>query len=126
MKFRRILCPVDCSKASSAALRAAAALSRASGGRLTVLFVDDPLLVAAAARHTIRVCPPQRSAIELDRFVRRAAAKRSEAAEPAHHYHVGQPAREILKLAKHPGADLIVMGTRGMGGIMRAAAGIDR
>jgi nucleotide-binding universal stress UspA family protein len=123
MKFRRILCPVDFSKASSAALRTAAELTRASGGRLTVLFVGDPLLVAAAAAaHDPRVSA-HRSAIELDRFVRRALRSAPKPRGLRTIIAVGQPAREILKLARQPGADLIVMGTRGMGGIMRLLLG---
>ena len=44
MTFRRILCPVDFSACSRAALRYAAALARRQEGELTVLFVNDPEL----------------------------------------------------------------------------------
>src|SRR4051812_15809464 len=55
MRFRHVLCAVDFSKVSRGVLRTAAALARASRGRLTVLFVDDPLLRAAgAAAHDTR------------------------------------------------------------------------
>ena len=42
--FRSILCPVDFSPNSRAALRYAAMLARLSDAHLTVLYVDDPLL----------------------------------------------------------------------------------
>src|SRR4029077_8303015 len=47
--FRRILCPVDFSRHSRATLRYASALAEQSGGELTVLVVNDPMLAAAAA-----------------------------------------------------------------------------
>jgi nucleotide-binding universal stress UspA family protein len=47
--FRSILCPVDFSDHSRLALRYAAALAARGRAALTVLHVDDPLLVAAAA-----------------------------------------------------------------------------
>ena len=46
--FRSILCPVDFSALSKVALQHAAAFAKRSGGRLTVLYVSDPLLTAAA------------------------------------------------------------------------------
>ena len=48
-RFRSILCPVDFSTQSGHAIRQAAKVARRSDGRLTVLFVYDPLLFAAAA-----------------------------------------------------------------------------
>src|SRR4026207_759590 len=51
--FRSILCPVDFSPNSRAALRYAAMLARLSEAHLIVLYVDDPLLAAVmAARAT--------------------------------------------------------------------------
>ena len=44
-----ILCPVDFSEGSRAALCYAAALADYFGARLTVITVDDPLLANAAA-----------------------------------------------------------------------------
>ena len=46
--FRSILCPVDFSDHSRLALRYAAAIARRSHGRLSILYVNDPLLIAAA------------------------------------------------------------------------------
>ena len=47
--FRSILCAVDFSTTSAAALRYAAALARSRRARLSVVFAVDPLLSAAAA-----------------------------------------------------------------------------
>ena len=69
MNLQSIVCGVDFSKASTAALRTAAALAQANGGRLTVVFVDDPLLVAAAkAAHDSRGGPAPALAA-LKRFI---------------------------------------------------------
>ena len=47
--FKTILCPVDFSDHSRQALAYAALLASRSKGRLVVIFVEDPMLVAAAA-----------------------------------------------------------------------------
>jgi len=70
MSLQSIVCGVDFSKASAAALKTAAALAYANGGQLTVVFVDDPLLVAAAkAAHDLRG-GPEPALAELKRFIR--------------------------------------------------------
>ena len=46
--FRSILCPVDFSDQSRVALRYAAAVAHRAGGRLSILYVNDPLLITAA------------------------------------------------------------------------------
>ena len=47
-RFRSILCAVDFSVHSRQALQFAAAVAKRFRGRVTVLFVNDPLLLAAA------------------------------------------------------------------------------
>lgn len=123
MRFRRVLCPVDFSRVSRRALREAAAMARASRGRLTVLFVNDPLLVAAAAAAGDTRGSAQTTCTALDRFVAQALPP---SARPRHMHcvvAVGTPAHEILKCAKQSGSDLIVMGTRGMGRLARLLLG---
>ena len=46
--FETILCPVDFSDHSRQALAYAALLASRSKGQLIVIFVEDPMLVAAA------------------------------------------------------------------------------
>ena len=50
MSFHSILCPVDLSATSRAAARTAAVMAGRFNSKLTVVFVDDPLLSQAAAR----------------------------------------------------------------------------
>ena len=116
MTFRQIFCAVDFSRPSRAALRTASALARVSHGRLTVLFVSDPWLAAAgAAAHDARASS-QQSRAALERFVRAvlpAGASRPRRVNSV--VAVGKPAAEILRSARRHRADLIVVGTRGMG-----------
>jgi universal stress protein A len=123
MPFRRVLCPVDFSKVSRTALRAAAGLARASRGRLTVLFVDDLLLVAAAAAAHDTRASAQNTRAALDRFIQQVLPARAQPLRLRAVVAVGTPADEILKSARRPAADLIVMGTRGMGGVARLLLG---
>jgi nucleotide-binding universal stress UspA family protein len=117
MRFRTILCPVDFSSPSRLALRCAAAVARLSAGEITVLYVEDPLLSAAAsaARFDTALLAKQTNA-ELTRFARGALAGcRVPARAVRFLVLIGRPAKEIPAAAVRLGADVIVMGTRGLG-----------
>lgn len=113
-RFRDILCPVDFSDDSRAALRYAAAIARRSGGHLTVMFVNDPLLVAAAAAAYDRRLLVETTESELRRFVV-SGVGRSDAPAVDTLVVLGKPAHEIQKAAQRLGSDLVVLGTRGLG-----------
>jgi nucleotide-binding universal stress UspA family protein len=115
--FKTILCPVDFSEHSRQALRYAALLASRGGGRLTVLFVEDPLLAAAAAVAYDEKVLTERGRTALRRFVERTITpyklgKSAVTVDVA----VGKPQDEILKNAKRLGSDLIVMGAHGLTG----------
>ena len=117
-RFRSILCGVDFSRHSRAALRCAAALAAAAGARLTVLFVDDPLLVAVTSRHggdngdgEHRVGRKTRAA--LARFV--STSLKTAAAPVQCVTAVGDAGPAIARFARRHRADLVVVGTRGIG-----------
>jgi len=114
-EFRSILCPVDLSAPSRAAARTAAVMADCFDARLTVVFVDDPLLSQAAQRFDEGELG-RRTETELTRFVQKAIGKR-----PACGYEIvnGDPATEILKAARRLKADLIVIGTQGHRGPKR-------
>ena len=109
--FRSILCPVDFSGDSQAALRYADAVARRTGGRLTVLYVNDPWLAnAAAAVYGRGASLAEHTRTELQRFVTRAlGSARGVACTIA----LGDPAKAILAAR----ADLVVIGTHGLGGV---------
>jgi nucleotide-binding universal stress UspA family protein len=116
MQFRHVLCPVDFSEYSRTALRYAFALAGDSNSRLTVLFVNDPLLgtAAAAAGYDIKVLEAKTVA-EIRTFVARTVGE-SESRRAAIVTALGQPAYEIQKVAKRVRADLMVLGSRGATG----------
>jgi nucleotide-binding universal stress UspA family protein len=118
MTFRSILCPVDFSTHSRDALRYASALARRFGGRLTVLFVNDPLLLAAAHRiYGSRREFVDRSRTELARFVVRTLGTPLPELTPV--VAAGAPAAEILRTAARRRSDVIVIGTEGLSGARR-------
>jgi nucleotide-binding universal stress UspA family protein len=120
-RFRSILCAVDFSVHSRQALRYAAAVAKRFRGRVTVLFVNDPLLVAAARRaYGDERQLIEQSRAELVRFVRRAL--RGPGPMPPI-VAVGSPASQILATAKRLRSDLIVIGTQGLSGVQKLVFG---
>lgn len=121
MTFRSILCPVDFSPHSRDALQHAVATARRFGGRVTAMFVNDPLLLAAASGSSAGRQPfIERTRIELARFVNRAMASvRPRQDEIALVVATGNPADEILRTAKRLRSDLIVIGTQGLSGFQK-------
>jgi nucleotide-binding universal stress UspA family protein len=96
-------------------LRYASALAEQSGGDLTVLAVNDPMLAAAAAaaiRDVWRLDDETRT--ELRRFVYRALGPLG--AKAALDVVTGDPAEQIDKAAQQLNVDLVVVGTHGLSG----------
>lgn len=121
--FSNILCPVDFSVDSERALAAALSLARATGGHVTILTVVDPLLSAgatAAGAHDVLEAQTQH---ELRALLERAAAGMPPSTVPAVGVRVGRPPAEILAQADDCNADVIVMGTRGLGGAEKLLLG---
>jgi nucleotide-binding universal stress UspA family protein len=121
--FRCILCPVDFSANSRAALRYGAVLARLADAQLVVLYVEDPLLAAAMATRPAARAVVASGEAELHRFV--LGAVRGTAPQPPITVltRTGKPAREIVKAAAQHGCDLIVMGYRGAGRASRLLFG---
>jgi len=119
--FRSILCAVDFSVHSRQALQYAAAVAKRFRGRVTVLFVNDPLLLAAARqaygneRQLI-----EQSRAELVRFVTRALRRPQRMPTIVA---AGSPASQILATAKRLRSDLIVIGTQGLSGVQKLVFG---
>ena len=122
--FRSILCPVDFSGPSRAALRHAAAIARRDRATLVVLYVNDPLLVASAAAALNDRQVVERSARGLTAFIARAIAARARAKlRVTPHASIGRASAEILNEARRRRSDLIVMGTHGISGANRLLMG---
>jgi len=114
--FASILCPVDFSKHSRAAIEYASAVANRSSGTLTALFVNDPFLVAAAAAAYNERALASQSHVELKRFVGQVAGGRAGQTPIATLVALGEPAREIQKAVKKTAANLVVVGSEGLSG----------
>ena len=124
-RFRTILVPIDFSQHSSAALDLAIEIARDAGATLHLLhcYSIDP---GAISPYGI-VIPEG-----FDREVREAAARelvgwadRVENAKLPVEQHLASafPAEAIPRTAEEIGADLIVMGTRGLSGLKHVLLG---
>lgn len=117
-RLRRILLASDLSKASAKAFAAALVLAKTSRASLTILHVLTPLTTIAPGR-----------AVELERLnrdmqlegQRRLATLTSQAkaagVRAASLMTEGEPARQIVRVARAKRADLIVVGTHGRTGL---------
>lgn len=123
-RVRSILCPVDFSEHSRRALGYARALAAFHRAKLTVLTVIDPLLAqAAAATSDPEYLRDTRA--ELGAFVGEPspAAAAAWAAVPRLVVTIGHPGDQVLEVAEIHQADLIVMGTQGLGGFRKLVFG---
>jgi universal stress protein A len=121
--FVKILCPVDFSEHSQRAVRFAALLARSFGSQITLLHVNDPVLVATSAIVFAERAEDETRA-ELNRLLDEALA------DGRHHVRdvtilvaEGDPSEQIATVAEEHGIDLIVMGTHGRGPIMHMVLG---
>jgi len=114
----RILLATDGSKEAELAATAAAELAKSTAAELQVAHVaaHSPSYARAAGEEL-----PDVAQQVLDEQVDRLQQAGVTVAEA--HVRVGPPAAVIVALAEHMGAQLIIMGSRGMGGIRRALMG---
>jgi nucleotide-binding universal stress UspA family protein len=115
-----ILCPVDFSEGSRAALCYAAALADHFGARLTVITVDDPLLAKAAAVEMLDPPLAVQSEAELRRFSDDVLPHLGARATMLDfRVATGKPAAEILRAVQATKADLVVIGSHGRSGLQK-------
>lgn len=118
MPIRSVLCPLDFSEGSRAALHAAWRFVRQFDGVLHVLFVEHPLLAAAAREASIGHDLTE----ELAQFVAETPGQEGPP-QPVLHVLTGDPADVIVALADRERVDAIVIGTHGLTGIRKAFFG---
>lgn len=122
--FSTVLCPIDFSEHSRQALLYAALLASRAGGRLVVIYVEDPMLAAAGAIAYNEKAMLNRARTELGRFVKRPAeAHRLPPDAITLDIAQGKPHEEIAWTAERVGCDLIVMGAHGLTGANRLMIG---
>jgi nucleotide-binding universal stress UspA family protein len=122
--FRSILCPVDFSIHSRQALAYAALIAAQKKARLVVIYVEDPLLAAAAAVAYDEKMITENGRKELRRMVERIIKPfklpwKSVTLDVA----IGKPYDVINWTAANLNCDLIVMGAHGRTGANRLMIG---
>jgi nucleotide-binding universal stress UspA family protein len=115
---RSILCPVDFSDQSRSALRWGGEFATRFQGRLTVLNVVDPLLDVAARTELGRDLEKETEPLLLE-FVATAWDGHEPPAPLVLSTGTGNPPEVILETAAREAADLIVLGTQGLGGVRK-------
>lgn len=118
MKAKRILCPVDFSDASDAALDLASKLARANGAKLFIVHVEENAAVLHPGlfgglppvtwdeKHRLNSTLPTATEVLFE-----------------HDLLIGDPAKTIVKFAERNDVDLIVMGSHGATGLVRVLMG---
>lgn len=127
--FNSIVVGTDGSVTAAAAVRRAVDLARLSGARLHVVTAFRPVeavaSVAAASSYSsglavnvAQLGPEQRR--EAEAIAERAVPPvDADDIEVECHARPGNPAEVIVEVARHIGADLIIVGNRGMNGARR-------
>jgi nucleotide-binding universal stress UspA family protein len=126
--FRSIVVGTDGSETASRAVEAAVELAQLSGATLELVSAYEPVS-GQRLREEARQVPPDLQWIinrraDVDATLQQAAERASDAGVAAQTYaREGDPADAILDVAEELGADLIVVGNKGMTGAKRFLLG---
>lgn len=115
---QRVLCPVDFTRSSAAALRVACRISKASGARLTILHVESWEAPAYFTESQIAQLKRQIDAFDArsERALRQFAEKESPGCQASFAVVEGSASEKIVQTGIELTADLIVMGAQGRRG----------
>jgi len=117
--YRRILVPTDGSETAAAAMEEAIDLASTDSAEVHVLHVIDSWHYDTSIESAVE---PLRE--EAEPFVERLAGLAEAAGVPVTTaIEVGRPAHHVLEYADDHDVDLIVLGTRGRGGLPRRLLG---
>jgi nucleotide-binding universal stress UspA family protein len=125
--YKTILCPLDFSDVSTRALDYALSLAQEADARLILLHVVESLLGEAGAAEMGHLNVSEYSRyLEDDAVLQLKSAVPEQArvwSAPEERVTRGRAYREILKVAKDEGVELIVMGVQGKGAFHRLVFG---
>jgi nucleotide-binding universal stress UspA family protein len=124
--WKRILCPIDFSDASRAALEQAAELAKRYGAKVALFHAypvpgytfPDGSFVASSKMLEELSEQARRHLLEWKEIAEKMGIAQVEIGTA-----IGEPAHEILAFAKAQNADLLVLGTHGRTGIQHALMG---
>lgn len=116
--YKHILVPLDGSECSERALVEAERLQEAFGARLTLLYVvSDPDFDCTMGSPAVTNASVQRDCAEAEKYLARRVESYGGEAETQ--VVVGCVAKSILAATEKLGCDLIVMGSQGLGSVLR-------
>ena len=122
--MKKLLVAIDLSEPSKQVIECALALARSLDGSIELVHVREPFVYAIAGQYG--PSPEQEQALVdwVEQSLEEASGEISRARIPCVTTSLyGAPAREIVAHADKVGADLIVVGTHGRGGITHAILG---
>jgi nucleotide-binding universal stress UspA family protein len=122
--MKKLLVAVDLSEPSKDVIETGLRLATALDASIELVHVREPFVYAVAGQYG--PTPEQERALItwIDRALSEASERLSHARVPCITTSLyGSPAREIISHADKVGADLIIVGTHGRGGIAHAVLG---
>jgi nucleotide-binding universal stress UspA family protein len=123
MKIQNILCPVDFSESSQAAVKPAAEMARDGNARLSLVHVCAPPMVYPEAPFMIPDMAQLFAVAEQGIAECKRRATEWGAARVNTRVAQGVPWERIVHMAKDEGFDLVVMGTQGRTGLSHVLLG---
>jgi nucleotide-binding universal stress UspA family protein len=122
--MKKFLVAVDLSEPSKRVIETALSLARSLDASVDLVHVREPFIYAVAGDYGPSLQQEQALVHWIDRELSQAGDAISHARVPCTTTSLyGSPAREIVAHAEKTGADLIVIGTHGRGGIAHAVLG---
>ena len=125
--FKKLVVGTDGSETADDAVRRAAELARTAGSKLEIVSAYEPVAPARLREEAVEAPKDLEWAInpreDVDATLERAREIAGDDIEVALHARQGDPADAILDVAEEVGADLIVVGNKGMTGARRFLLG---
>jgi len=125
MVYRRFLVPVDGSALSALAAKKAVELAKLLGSEIRFLHVIDSRTVQALELTGVDMITVDERVTNIANAYLNEVVRHAEDSKIKAHREIrqGLPAEEILESIREHGADLVVMGSRGLTGARRAMMG---